>query len=84
VWLVGKSLPLSIDDKNLSASQIMILNWVVERGEVPLEEFIDHIDDLHELLSRRLVRLKISTYAWGTEYLVTLPKTSQRHDLEPK
>ena len=81
---MGKSLPLSIDDKNLSASQVMILIWVVERGEVPLEEFIDHIDDLHELLSRRLVRLKISMHAWGTEYLVTLSKTPQGNDLEPK
>ena len=62
----------------------MILNWVVERREVPLQEFIDHIDDLHELLSRRLVRLKISMRAWGTEYLVTLPKTPQDHDLQPK
>jgi hypothetical protein len=81
---VGKSLAPSTDDKNLSTSQLMILNWVVERGEVPLQEFIDQIDDLHELLSRRLVRLKISVRVWGTEYLVTLPKTPQDHLLQPK
>ncbi len=78
---MGKSLPPSRDDKNLSAQQLMVLNWVMERGEVPLHEFVDHIDDLRELISRGLLRLKISMYAWGVEYLITRPKTQGR-DLE--
>jgi hypothetical protein len=60
----------------------MVLNWVMERGEAPLQEFVSHIDDLRELISRHLLRLKISMYAWGVEYNITRPKTPQGRDLE--
>lgn len=72
------------DDKNLSAQQIMLVNWVMEAGEVPLQEFVGQIDDLRELMSRGLLRLKISMHVWGIQYLVTSPKAPLRHDLEVK
>ena len=56
----------------------MLLNWVMEAGEVPIQEFVGHIVDLRELMSRRLLRLRISMHVWGVEYLVTRPKTTTR------
>ena len=63
--LVGKSLLPSRDDKNLSEQQVMLLNWVMEAGEVPIQEFVGHIDDLRELMSRRLLRLKVLNACMG-------------------
>lgn len=79
-----KILPASRDDMNLSAQQVMILNWVMDRGEVPLREFVDNINDLRELIPCRLLRLKISMYVWGVEYLVTRAKCPQDNNLEAK
>ena len=54
----------------------MLLNDVMSAREVPLQDFVGHIDDLLELISRGLLRLKVSMYAWGVEYLVSLPSTA--------
>jgi len=70
--------------RTFSEQLVIVLNYVVEAGEVPLQEFVGYINDLRELISRGLLRLKISIHVWGVEYLVTSPITPQSRDLEPK
>jgi len=77
--LEEKSLPSSIDDKNLSEQQLMLLKKVIVTGEIPLQEFVGQIDDLRELLSRGLLRLRISMHVWGVEYIVTTGSKTARN-----
>jgi len=75
---VELALPSSgINKKDLSEEQLMLLEWVTERKEVPVQEFIEHIEALRKLISQGFVRLKISTHVWGVEFFVTISEPSQ-------
>ena len=52
----------------------------MEGGEVPIQEFVGHIGDLRELMSRGLLRLQISMHVWAVEYLITRSKNPPSHD----
>ncbi len=59
-------------NNKLSSDKEDLVRFVREIGSVDIDEFSNRIDDLRELISTGFLQLKVVTYVWGVEFLVTV------------